>query len=196
MIITKIERQKKNTNKFNLFVDSQYYGSFSYEIILDYHFVDNQIVKEEALKAALADQEKRNAYEKSLNILSYRMNSEMELKRKLKEHYTEVAINETVLKLKKFKFLDDNKFSELWLKERKDGRGRRLLQAELAKKGINRDIIKKNLENLSREEEVISAEKLLEKRFKGEIDPKKALQYLANRGFDYEISKKALQQDK
>ncbi len=127
-------------------------------------------------------------------------------------------LNEIVEKLKELKFVDDVQFAKMWVRSRKDTRGKRRLELELKKKGIKKEIIdellnKKN-ENQpngdqslvnshwSRDETEIDEEKtakeLAEKRMKRYVGlpaqkaRERLVRYLAGRGFGWETIKKTL----
>jgi len=142
---------------------------------------------------------KKNIYEKifskALNLLVRKDYSCYEIQKKLREKFPEYIekIEKVIQELKKHKYLDDVRFTENFLRYRREisPKGRFMLQKELSQKGIHEEIREKILmENFSEEEEKSDAKRLIEKKLKT-FPPKlenykkkeKLFRFLAGRGF-------------
>ncbi|MFQ5451977.1 MAG: regulatory protein RecX [Candidatus Paceibacterota bacterium] len=118
---------------------------------------------------------------------------------KLKEK--DKFIDEVIEGLKKKKYLDDDKFIAWWVQERLyfKPRGSRALVSELRAKGVASERIDEyfQVHPLDEQEFARRALKSSVWRRRDFSDPqirKKALSYLARKGFSYEISKNAIEE--
>ena len=142
---------------------------------------------------------------KALFFLKFRPRTEKELcdylfKKIKTTHYSTDDVKKVVEKLKEMSFLDDKKFIEEYvsLRLKNNPRSPKVLFLELRKKGINEELIKDYfLKNQVDEEKL--AFSLIKKRWWRwiNINPKKRLKkafdFLARRGFSFEICKKAIE---
>ena len=133
-----------------------------------------------------------------LFLLNYRMRTEKELKDKLKENnFSEQVIDQTVERLTDYGFINDEKYAELYLKQRIQQRGAKTIEHELAKKGVSREIASELLDGLGEEEEAaaLAACKKKVQNLKGRGLEKakvqeKTYRFLLSRGYDYNLIKK------
>ncbi len=136
-------------------------------------------------------------------LLKYRQRSENEISERLKKKkFSEEAIKETVAFLREKKFIDDNVFARVWIKERlaKFIGPRRLIQ-ELKLKGIEKQVIENNLreaeESYSESDTVRELAVNKFSRLKN-IDPQVAKRriygYLVRRGFSPDAVSETLSQ--
>ncbi len=147
--------------------------------------------------------DKEKAYIKAINFLSYRPRSEKEVRDNLKKKkVTELNIEIAIQRLKNDNFVNDEEFASWYIEQRTTFRPRskRLIQVELKRKGIDREIIEK----LTNDKDVLTpsdldlAKKIVEaklKRFKGksreEVYPK-LVRALASKGFDWDTIKEVI----
>jgi len=101
-------------------------------------------------------------------------------------------------RLKNLGYIDDEKFAKWWVDQRQthSPRGARLIRSELYQKGIAQEIIDKILSD-DEEGEVERALKTAKKKLrsydlKSRESRQKMGQYLARRGFDWEVIKETL----
>ena len=129
-------------------------------------------------------------------LLKFRQRSENEIRQRLKKKkFNSEIIESTVSFLKDKGFIDDNYFAKTWIESRiKKPLGIRRLKAELSIKGINKEIIDTQINEIQKsyaEEDIVGgiARGRLNK-LKG-IDPQKAKQrvyaYLLRRGFSPQV---------
>lgn len=106
----------------------------------------------------------RTVRECALALLEFRDRTERELRQKLKEReYSAEEIDETVLFLKEYRYLDDEAYAGRYIRSCAARKSRRQIRADLERKGVSREIIDLQLQ----EEEVDEAgqiQKLLEKK--------------------------------
>lgn len=144
-------------------------------------------------------------YNKALEFLSYRSRSEKEVRDrlKIKNKKSKIKIDETIIdkiiaKLKDKKFINDEEFAKGWIENRLRFKPRsiKLIKLELKHKGIDPEIIN-NLQ-LTVDNDLVSAKKLVEKRI-GRLKslPKQKIyeklgRFLASKGFNWDIIKKSI----
>jgi regulatory protein len=139
----------------------------------------------------------------SLYFLKFRPRSEKEIRDNLKEKKASDEIIEQVVSwLKEKKFVNDFEFARMWAESRTKykQKSKRIIQFELQQKGISKEIIM----SVMQDDEVVvqndleSAIKIVEKKImKYEELPRyeiyqKLGSLLGRRGFDWEVSKKAI----
>ncbi len=144
------------------------------------------------------------AREICLRALERRMNSRRELERKLyrKGVATEVAAR-VLDRLVEVDLVDDLAFARAFLasRQRSRPRGARGLAADLAARGVAREVIDRALAELEETEDpVASARRAVAAKLRalaGRPAPerrRKAEQFLLRRGFDFETARKALRE--
>ncbi len=146
-------------------------------------------------------------YDKLLNLtlrfLSYRGRSEKEVRDYLQKKKAPTEIIERVIeRCREYGFINDEKFARDWTTSRSTFRlkSKRIIKLELMRKGVDREVIDKALEQeaTSGTNDQAQAKKLVEKRIsrlrglpRQEIYQKLA-GFLGRRGFDWETIKKAI----
>lgn len=133
-----------------------------------------------------------------LYLLNFRMRTEKEIRDKLKEKsFSQEVIDKTLESLAGYGFIDDEKYAELYLKQRISQRGARTIEHELAKKGVDREIASELLAEMSEAEEE-AALAACEKKYRnlkgrGMDEAKiqeKTYRFLLSRGYDYNMIKR------
>lgn len=135
------------------------------------------------------------ARNKAFKLLSYRERTIKEIEDRLrKKDFTEDIIKAVVDYLLENDYLNEERFAKMWIRSRKNHhpRGRKLIYKELKNKGINQRIINIALNQyLSQEDELEMAEylmaKWLRRRKKEDSSSYKLKNYLANKGFSYNL---------
>lgn len=99
---------------------------------------------EEELFALKALGEEHDAYEKALRLLSMRAHGEKELKRKLRQKYSEEASDSAIIKLTENGLIDDEKFAADLAEElsRRKSYSPERIKNELINRGIDRETAK------------------------------------------------------
>lgn len=214
--ITDIAPQKKDPKRVNIFVDNDFAFGVSLEIRFEKKLSIGQNLTEKQIGDLVELDQIERLFNRSLRFLSFRPRSEREIrdyllrKGKLKEidksdaekiQY-EKSIDKAISKLKKLDQINDKGFALWWVDQRKKFKqsGNRLIKLELMQKGISKDVIEDVFQevDLGSQSEYKLAEKAAEKKLSiykkleiGEYRIKMG-QYLARRGFDWEITKKVV----
>lgn len=137
-------------------------------------------------------------------VLYYLKNGEktkMEVIRKLKESfYPESVIDEAIKFLERYSFIDDKRYADSFVYNKKGKYSRRELEAKLYQKGISKEEIKEAVEEINDEEELEACIKLLRKRVKSDeafsdyAERRKNYAYLMRKGYSYDIVEKAFRE--
>lgn len=127
--------------------------------------------------------------------MKFRLRSENELRARLKKKkFPPEIINQTLDSLREKRFLDDDYFAGAWIESRlRKPLGLRRISEELKLKGIDRELIKKKIDEIKdgycEEETVLKLAQDRIRRLKG-VEPKKLKMrlygYLIRRGFSPE----------
>lgn len=194
-VITKVEVQKRNKNRVNIYIDEEFAFSCSTEIVYQNKLNSGEKVDETALRLIVDEDNYLKCKETALRIIEKNYKSEKEIKDKLiSKGYSESTINRAINFLKEYNFLDDSKYVDMYIKERIKNDGIKKIRFALSRKGIQEEIIKKKIEDIDRESFESSAFELCKKKYeillKSENDKRKLIkklsEYLARRGYSWE----------
>lgn len=191
MLLTKILPHPYKKGFFKLYFDGKYSCTAHKETLLELKLKIGSRLDD--ISGLLSAEKPRNAFDYAALLLSYGDRSEKELQKRLRlKKYDAGLISRTIEKLKRLGFVDDEKFAGRFIGNRlRSGRGINLIRQELYGKGIDKDIVKRELEKLkpSPEDEYARAKELFDKKLKacGKLPDNKVYSrlggYLARRGF-------------
>ena len=199
-LITDIKPQK-NKKRFNVYLDGKFAFGLSVDSYLKAGLKIDQEISEKKIEELIKEDEFIKFYDRVLKFLSYRPRSEKELadwfKKKKVGSETQKLVKK---KLKRLGYLDDQEFTRWWVEQRMTFRpfGKKRLALELRQKGIAREIIDEQLDNLRDEELSQLAEKLAKKKLKSLKNlpyfeaRAKLIAFLSRRGFRWEIIKEVV----
>jgi len=196
MKITSIKQQVKNPERVSIFLDGKYTFSLSLNELVTHKLKTNQELSEGEVKKYKKISEDGKMKARALNWILGRPHSTREFRdymfrKKADKDLTEQLIEEFTNK----KYLDDAKFAQ-WFADVKQraSKSNRQIQAELFKKGINRNIVNEVMEEQGGGEQerlqTLVAKKLKSSRYRQ--DPLKLKQYLARQGFGYQEIEEAI----
>lgn len=193
--ITGIIPQLKDKTRCNIEVDGKFYCGMKLETVILNRLKVGMTVSLDELTGIQLESEKQTALDKALTHITVSMKTEKEIRLFLKKKgYLEDICDYVVGKMKEYGFLDDEAYSVAYIGSVGKRKGRRLIAAELRKKGVSDEEIDSALETLKGEEDIAKA--VLEKYMRGKVIDKKNLQkgyvYLIGKGFDYETARSAL----
>jgi len=196
--ITALESQKRNNERVNVYLDGEY--AFAVTLVVAAGLQRGQLLSDDEIEALKAQDERTKAYNRAISFLGFRPRSEAEMEIYLhKKGVSSEVIVETIERLKRQDYIDDAAFARAWIRDRGrlKPRGRRALHYELAQKGIGREVIDTALADLDEDELAWRAieGKLRQWQHLSEADlRKKAMGHLSRRGFNYEVSRQAVDQ--
>lgn len=211
MNITKIQKQKKRKNRYNIFVDNEYAFSINESDLLNERVIKGPIDKfslEELHNKALIG----ILYEYSIEHEARRPHSLFEHKKYLykKANAIEIPtekratlIDKAITKLVNSKYQSDELFTQWFIKQRINSskpKGKSFITAELIKKGVSKEIIKNNIESMiDKDIEIKNAQSLANKKIhllkngrkklSNDEIKQKTTQFLISRGYNYNVIK-------
>ncbi len=151
--ITEIKTQIKSKERVSIFIDGVYHFSLHMDVLIDYGLSVGSEITETLLEEIQSKDELKKAYAKGIDIVSRRLNTEKEVRDKLKrKEYAPLTINKTIEKLKEYGYVDDEVFLEQYLSFKGSTQGPRKLKYDLMQKGIDEYLIDTALENLKEDE--------------------------------------------
>ena len=153
--ITKIERQKKNKQRFSLFSEDKFIVGISEESLLEFNIYSGKDLSEEVITQIEKKEDFIAIREQAWRFLARRMHSEKELRDKLiNKGYDQENIDKISLELENKNYLNDNSFArqmisdELYLKKS----GPVLIKTKLLKKGVEITLVSSLIDELYDEE--------------------------------------------
>lgn len=195
MRITSIKQQVKNPERASIFLDGKYTFSLSLnELVAEKLKIGQELDEPEQKRLKkLSDDGKLKA--RALEWVMTRPRSVREFKDYMFRKKAEPDMTERLIaEFTERKYLDETGFAN-WLIDmrRRQGKSERAIKAELAQKGIPREVVQEvaedNGDELTRLRELVEKKRRLA-RYKA--DPQKLMAYLARQGFAYDDIKQVL----
>ncbi|MDX1413030.1 MAG: RecX family transcriptional regulator [Candidatus Promineifilaceae bacterium] len=141
-IITAIKQQKRNSERFNVFLDGQFAFGLSADIAAGLRL--GQELSAAQIFNLQQDDETEKARIKALQLIGRRPRSVAEIERNLrKNRYDDQVIERVITRLNDTELLDDFAFASYWVEQRETFRPRSklALRQELQLKGVSRTVI-------------------------------------------------------
>lgn len=201
-VITKIEAQKRNSDRVNIYVDEEYFMAIYTELVYTHSLKKGMDIDKDSLESLLHDEMYMKAKNKALNILSKSYQSEKKVREKLLTDFDENIVDDVIDFLKEYKLIDDNILAEKIVHDNMSLSkfGKNKIKQNLYNKGISESDIQNAISQIDSDEEYNNAKYLAEKRLKrlnGEDKNKikqKIYQHLAYKGFNYDIINRVLRE--
>lgn len=199
--ITKIEYQKKNKERFNIYIDDEYGFAVDISILIKYSLKKGMELDDALIDEILLAEEEISVYNYGISVLSRYFKSEYELRLKMKNKgFNPQLIDNAISILKEHKYLDDERYCEMFINDKINisKHGVRKIKEALYYKGIDKEIIEEKIKSISAESEEERALLLGEKKLLNikENDNRKKMSklsnYLLGKGFEYETVNKTL----
>lgn len=192
----KINFKSGRGNKIHIHIDGEYRMTADSDFVSSLGYTENYDINEEELAVLERAVSSRRAFNKATELLSRRDHGEKELLIKLRQKGFKEDAEEAIEKLKYYGYIDDRRFAENYVKEliRIKHYGKRRVEQELYRKGIDREIISEVLEAAEfPESELVS---LIERKYyrylTDEKGIKKTINSLLRMGYSYGEIKDAL----
>lgn len=201
--ITKITRQKKNQECYNIYLNEEYAFSVDEGTLIKFGLTKGKILDSFEIDEITYEDEIAKAFNRALNFLSYQMRSEYEVKKKLLDTgFGESVVLEAIRKLEKLGFLNDETYSKALLETKKKTakKGPKAIQQDLMKKGIDKQTQEKVLQSFTYEEQLQLAMELAEKTVKSNAKKtptqikQKIQDTLMRKGYTFDIVNEVLDQ--
>lgn len=195
MLITKIEVQKRNKSRVNLYLDGEFYCGLSLETVLRNWLKEGQQISAEKVEYLKNETEKQVALEKATAYIAKCQKTKKQIYDYLqKKGFEESACNFALEKLAEYHFVDDEIYAKNYVKSKGKRCGEKKLAYELKHKGIDEQIINECIENFCEDEK--NVDNVLEKYLKNKpLDIKtkqKAFRFLVSHGYSSEVASAAI----
>lgn len=200
-IVTRIVQQK-DQNRVSVYLDGKFAFGITLESLMANGLKVSQELSSEQIDSLKNQSNKDKVFARVLQFVTSRPHSEKEVNLWFKKKKVDDpdVIKSVFDRLKKLELVDDEKFAKWWIEQRTVFRPKpkRVLKQELRMKGISDDTFENAFENTETVDDLAIAKKLAEKRWQRlKALPKKErklklLQFLAGRGFSYDVAKDAI----
>jgi regulatory protein len=200
-IITKIEIQKKNKERVNIYMNDEFAFACDAQLIYIHGIAKGKTMEKKHLEDIINEDNYIKGKNAALHFLESSFKSSKQVIDKLVAKELDTKTIDRVMEfLKQYGFVDDNRFVELFIKEKIKSTGKNKIKFTLLKKGIGEDLVKEELKKITSEQQLEIALQLGEKKFrilsKSESDRKKLYKkiadYLFRNGYDFEIINEVL----
>jgi regulatory protein len=194
--ITAIKQQVKRADRYSVYLDGKYAFSLGENEFLKLGLHSGQEISEDELANYRYESAYGKWFDRTLNLLSFRLRSEWELRDYLRRKECPPEIIEKILnKLSINGYVNDEQFARRWVENRRllKATSRRRLAQELKAKRISTEIIDTVLtddKGQTDEREVLR--ELVAKKRARYPDNLKLMQYLARQGYNYDDIKSIL----
>ena len=195
-IITKIEAQKRNKERVNIYIDEDYAFSLSAELVYKEGLVAKMEVDSERLSKIATEEGFLKCKEAALRTIerTYKTEKEMRDKLILKEFDINL-IDRTIEFLKEYNLLNDENYVKMYVKDKIKSEGQNKIKYALMRKGINEELIREEISKFNDGSQKEVAYDLAVKKYnllaKREEDKYKISQklyrFLTTRGYDYSV---------
>lgn len=202
--ITKIDSQKNNKDRYSIYVDGSYAFPVSLNVLSKFDLKKDQELTPE-LKEEIINEETYDKYlSKALDFLNYKIRTKKEIEDRLYRYlYKDIkdkAViedlhNRIINQIEDMGLIDDGNYASAYVEGKKlksSPPGRYKIQRFLLKKGVDKKIIEKHLNDYSQELELKGAKEYAEKKMrkldaKAVKDKKKLWDYLYRKGYSSDV---------
>lgn len=200
MTVTKIERQKRNPHRVNIYLDNEFKFGIHETTLTKFGLRNGDKLDQKIIETISIQEEYHLAHKKALQLISRRLRTEKELRLKLLEkEFHPKAIDPVIEELQKSGLIDDSRFARAYIHDiqlRKPA-GARFIQRQLQLKGVPptiiRTVLHEHLDADTTQKLALKAASTMSERLKTsrkKIEPLKQrqriTQFLLRRGFDWQ----------
>lgn len=188
MLVTKIEVQKNNDTRANLYLDDKFFSGISIELVMKEHIKVGSDLDMDFLSNLILEDEKGQALSKAVKYLSGNLKTEKQIKEYLKKkEYSEITIDYVLDKMREYKYLDDNHYAKSYVLTYSNKYGKLKLSSMLKSKGVSSEIIDEVLQEIETPSNIqVVAEKYLKNREITYENLNKLSRFLYSRGYEFD----------
>ncbi|WP_207669284.1 regulatory protein RecX [Fonticella tunisiensis] len=197
MIITSIVKQKRNDERYNIYIDNNFTFSADIEDIIKYDIKEGVKLDQNSLDFLIENCEGTKAYNYCLKLLGRRDYTETELRRKLEQkYYSNKTIEKVLEKLKIYDIINDDRYIKKYINnsQRFKKHGKKKILFNLGNKGIPGEMLQ--MINIDENTEYENAYNLALKKLnlvKEKPDRiERICRYLISKGYEYGLVKRVL----
>lgn len=153
-IVTKIEVQKNNKNRVNVFINEDYAFACSLDLVYLQHLKVNMEINSEQLQEIVREDNFIKSKNDALKVIEKSYKTEKEMRDKLLlKGYDENIIERCMEFLKEYNFINDSNYASMYIKDKIKQEGANKIKYSLLRKGIPHQIINEKLEVIYNEDE-------------------------------------------
>ncbi len=206
MRVTKVEYQKKDPNRVNLYIDEEFFCGISLNTLASENLYEGLEIDDTVIDRILEKDLRSRFFTRVVEYLSHSPKTEFQVSRYLKElkfkkkgtwFKEDVNIDwdklfeEILSKLKKYKYIDDEGYARSFVgsRLRNKPRGKSVLISELISKGVSKEIAQRVC-NEDIENELDILKNAFEKKYRGkvfDIKDQKMVSFLLRKGFSWDL---------
>ncbi len=193
MKITKIEKQKNNSERYNIYADGKFYTGMGKEELLSLRLKEGDIIEENVLLAGIKEDEFLRALNKSGQYIGGGRKTQKQVEDYLiKKGFDEEIISRVIQRLKEYRYIDDAEYARAYIQQNAL-KGGQAVKFALLRRGVDKQTIAEALDERNDDCELEGALRAGKAYIKGRSfkDMREArsklFQALARRGFDYDI---------
>jgi regulatory protein len=201
MTITKIERQKKNPRRVNIFLDGEFAFGIHPDILIRFSLRTGDPLTDDRIKEIERAEEEYLARQSALQYLRHRLRTEKELRTRLSSsEYPPAVIDRVINQLQDAGYLDDRRFARAFIHDAlmRTPLGIRMLRQRLRLKGVPDFITEETTTELASSELQFKGATESAKKYLRRLDSRhrvytpvqreqKVGKYLESKGFEWEI---------
>ncbi|MBG9982545.1 RecX family transcriptional regulator [Aerococcaceae bacterium DSM 111020] len=208
MKITKIEQQKKDKQRYSIYVDNEFLIGIDEQVLMDFALYKDQNISEDIIQRLKEAEQYSKFYQRALNYLSYQMRSVREVQDYLKklsltDHQDKAQTilldsqtrQKIIDRLLSQGYLNDLQFGKSYVRTQAtvNYKGPSNIRHELVKKGLTEDEIEDSLHEYPIDQQLENGLELAQKfvRTQKNKTPKiikqKLLVHLINKGYGRDI---------
>ncbi|MCL2540289.1 MAG: RecX family transcriptional regulator [Firmicutes bacterium] len=194
LTITELSAQKKNKQRTSVYLDGSFVCGLQTLTVMQHKLKLGQEITLEELERIQLESDAGTAFERAIGILSSRLKTEREIKNYLLgKGYLTPVVNSVIDKLKEYKYINDETYTESFVRTYSSGSGKRKLSYDLLHKGVSKETIDAALaEHDGSESCLLLAQKFLRNKELTRENLGKVSRRLAGRGFSFSEIKQAL----
>ena len=176
----KLTYKKGKQDKIHISVDGEYSFTVDEAYFLSMGIYNGKEVESDELEEIKQIVSVRRAYNYAVTLLSRRDHSERELMTKLSQKGYADGAEEAIAKLRNGGYVSDERFARLYVRELQTLKkyGKKRIEQELYRKGIDRDIIREVLEETDFDENQLVS--LIERKYGRYLSDEKGVQKTIN----------------
>ena len=198
--ITSLKPQRHDPERINLFLDGTFAFGLHQDLVLEAGLSPGMDLDEAMSASLLARDQVRQAIAAALNLLAYRPRAEGEIRTRLRQRgFPDGAIDETIDRLREWRYVDDQDFAERWIENRRERRPRsaRMIAMELRGKGVDPGTVSEAVDGAAIDERA-DALRLATERWArlGDLDEavrvRRLTGFLSRRGYGFDVIRDVL----
>jgi regulatory protein len=190
-IITKLEVQKHDQSRVNLFVDEKFFCGITLDDIVRLKIHKNDEVSELALTEIKSVAEKQDFYNKALNYVLTSPKPEKKVRDYLfKKKVSREVIDEIIEKIKNLGYINDEEYAKSYIDAKREKLGRGQIRQKLRFNGIAGEIVDRNVAEIESQTELAEqvAEKYVRNKPRDFKLRNKLFAHLLAKGFDFDLA--------